>query len=385
MRTAESVVLTDWPPGPHGAEDVDLDVVLGDLDLVGLLDERDDLDGGEAGLAAALVVERADPHEPVGAGLDATACRRRRARRPRRSPTSGRPPRRRRCPSPRPGSLWRSAQRRYIRISISAKSAASTPPAPERIVTTASRSSYSPTAACAPRAADGLVQPASSGSASASVSASSSSAASSTSTSRSSMRSSSAVNRSSSAWRTESRPVTCCAFAWSSHRSGAATCSPRSAISARMLSRSRTDPMVFIVAWSCLISESKSVAATKMKATCPRVRSDAGACLPGTFLACALPTVTGKSPGSPTEGARSSVGPTEQPPPGDHHVSPHAHLRRIAQTRMDDLDRDLRHDGRRRRLGPAESLRPRPRPGSGPASASGSRGTPARRTRPSAA
>ncbi len=32
----------------------------------------------------------------------------------------------------------------YIRISISAQSAASTPPAPERMVTSASRSSYSP-------------------------------------------------------------------------------------------------------------------------------------------------------------------------------------------------------------------------------------------------
>ena len=32
----------------------------------------------------------------------------------------------------------------YIRISISAKSAASTPPAPERMVTSASRASYSP-------------------------------------------------------------------------------------------------------------------------------------------------------------------------------------------------------------------------------------------------
>ena len=56
MRTAESVVLTLWPPGP-GAEDVDLEFVLGDVDGVGALDERDDLDGGEAGLAAALVVE----------------------------------------------------------------------------------------------------------------------------------------------------------------------------------------------------------------------------------------------------------------------------------------------------------------------------------------
>ena len=42
------------------------------------------------------------------------------------------------------GYLLRSAQRVYIRISISAKSAASTPPAPDRIVIRASRTSYSP-------------------------------------------------------------------------------------------------------------------------------------------------------------------------------------------------------------------------------------------------
>ena len=40
--------------------------------------------------------------------------------------------------------MWRSAQRMYIRMSISAKSAASTPPASERMVTSASRESYSP-------------------------------------------------------------------------------------------------------------------------------------------------------------------------------------------------------------------------------------------------
>ena len=53
-----------------GAEDVDLDLVLGDLDRVGALDERDHLDGGEAGLAPPLVVERADPDQPVRPGLD---------------------------------------------------------------------------------------------------------------------------------------------------------------------------------------------------------------------------------------------------------------------------------------------------------------------------
>src|SRR4029450_9440145 len=45
---------------------------------------------------------------------------------------------------PSVGYLCRSAQRRYIRMSISAKSAASTPPASDRIVTSASRGSYSP-------------------------------------------------------------------------------------------------------------------------------------------------------------------------------------------------------------------------------------------------
>jgi len=38
--------------------------------MVGRLDERDHLDGGEGGLSAPLVVERADPHEAVGAGFD---------------------------------------------------------------------------------------------------------------------------------------------------------------------------------------------------------------------------------------------------------------------------------------------------------------------------
>ena len=57
--------------GAAGAVDVDADLLVGDLDLVGLLEHRHDLDRGEAGLAAALVVEGADPHQPVGAGLDA--------------------------------------------------------------------------------------------------------------------------------------------------------------------------------------------------------------------------------------------------------------------------------------------------------------------------
>ncbi len=63
-------MLTLWPPGPDGAEDVDPDVVLGDVDVVGLLDHRQHLDAGERRLAAALVVERRDAHQPVGALLD---------------------------------------------------------------------------------------------------------------------------------------------------------------------------------------------------------------------------------------------------------------------------------------------------------------------------
>ena len=53
-----------------GAVDVDADVLVGDVDLVGLLEHRHHLDRGERRLPAALVVERADPHQPVGAGLD---------------------------------------------------------------------------------------------------------------------------------------------------------------------------------------------------------------------------------------------------------------------------------------------------------------------------
>ena len=57
--------------GARGAEDVDLQLRLGNLDVVRRLDQRNDLDGSERRLAAALVIEGADTHEAVGAGLDA--------------------------------------------------------------------------------------------------------------------------------------------------------------------------------------------------------------------------------------------------------------------------------------------------------------------------
>ena len=66
MRTAESVVLTDWPPGPRRAVDVDLQVALVDLDL-GVLRFRHHSDGrgrrvdasGGLGLGHALHAMRA--------------------------------------------------------------------------------------------------------------------------------------------------------------------------------------------------------------------------------------------------------------------------------------------------------------------------------------
>ena len=53
IRTAESVVLTDWPPGPGRAVDVDLQVVRVDLDVdvLGLGQHRD---GRGRGVDAAL-------------------------------------------------------------------------------------------------------------------------------------------------------------------------------------------------------------------------------------------------------------------------------------------------------------------------------------------
>src|ERR671917_51167 len=139
------------------------------------------------------------------------------------------------------GYLCRSAQRRYIRSSICAKSAASTPPASERMVTSASRSSYSPDSRVRTSSAStACCSAASSASDSARLAASPSSWPSSTSTARSSSRERRLTTRSTSDCRADSREVTCWAFSGLSHRSGAATACSSSAISPRLRSGSTT-------------------------------------------------------------------------------------------------------------------------------------------------
>ena len=71
MRTAESVVLTDWPPGPLERNTSTRMSFSGISTSCGLLHERDDLDRGEARLPLAGRAERAHAHEAVRARLDA--------------------------------------------------------------------------------------------------------------------------------------------------------------------------------------------------------------------------------------------------------------------------------------------------------------------------
>ena len=61
---------------PRGAEHVDAQIALGDLDLDRFVQQGDDLDRREAGLALAGRVERTHAHQPVRAGLDAERAER---------------------------------------------------------------------------------------------------------------------------------------------------------------------------------------------------------------------------------------------------------------------------------------------------------------------
>ena len=69
IRTAESVVLTDWPPGPGRAVDVDLQVVLVDLD-VDLLGLRQHGDRRRRGVDAALRLGLGHALDAVRAALE---------------------------------------------------------------------------------------------------------------------------------------------------------------------------------------------------------------------------------------------------------------------------------------------------------------------------
>ena len=69
MRTAESVVLTDWPPGPEERYTSILQVVRVDLDLFGLVDLGEDQHAGGRGVDAALRLGRRHALHAVHAAL----------------------------------------------------------------------------------------------------------------------------------------------------------------------------------------------------------------------------------------------------------------------------------------------------------------------------
>ena len=56
--------------GAGRTEDIDLQFGLGNLNVVRRLDQRNNLNSSERGLATSLVIKGADTHEAVGAGFD---------------------------------------------------------------------------------------------------------------------------------------------------------------------------------------------------------------------------------------------------------------------------------------------------------------------------
>ena len=77
MRTALSVVLTDWPPGPLDAEHVDAQILVVDLD-VDLLGLGQHGDGRGRGVDAALRLGRRHALDAVHARFELRAARTRR-------------------------------------------------------------------------------------------------------------------------------------------------------------------------------------------------------------------------------------------------------------------------------------------------------------------
>ena len=70
MRTAESVVLTCWPPGSAGAEGVHPQVGIADLDVdIVLFDLGEGVHRCKGGVAAGVAVKGGDAHQAVNAGF----------------------------------------------------------------------------------------------------------------------------------------------------------------------------------------------------------------------------------------------------------------------------------------------------------------------------
>ena len=132
MRTAESVVLTDWPPGPPERITSILQVLGIDLDL-DVLDLGHHRDGRRRGVDAPLRLGRGDALHAVHARLVlelrvGAAC-------PLMPATTSLMPPADALDVDRISTAqrWRSAKRVYMRNRSAANSAASSPPVPARI------------------------------------------------------------------------------------------------------------------------------------------------------------------------------------------------------------------------------------------------------------
>ena len=68
-RTADSVLLTCWPPAPPERMVSMRTSDFGDVDLDAVVDHRKDRDRRKRGVPARVGIERRDPHQPVHAGF----------------------------------------------------------------------------------------------------------------------------------------------------------------------------------------------------------------------------------------------------------------------------------------------------------------------------
>src|SRR5688500_18842156 len=145
-------------------------------------------------------------------------------------------------------NLWRCAQRRYRRRSISAQSVASVPPAPALMLTMALRSSYGPEKSSAVRTRSKSAWIALYSASSSAVMSDSSDSVASPNSSRSLERRTSVCHVSISSRRPSASRITFCAARWSDQKSGALASSSsarrRSALASRSKPpRGRVDPL----------------------------------------------------------------------------------------------------------------------------------------------